>query len=245
VEPDIGQFVLVAVVAFFAATVAAISGYGTGLVLPLVLVPVIGAEATVPVLGVSAFFVNAGRLAAFWRYFDRRHAVIITAAALPTCLLGAYSYTLLSGRGASLVIGIGLLLLVPGRRLLARLHGRLPERWLAAAGAGFGFCAGTTPGSGVILISILLAAGLNGTAVIATDAGITILLALAKTVVFQASGALSRTAWLMALTIGVVALPGAFLARWIIPKIPPGVHLYILDGVVLVGAVLLIERGLS
>jgi hypothetical protein len=48
----------------------------------------------------------------------------------------------------------------------------------------------------------------------------------------------------MALIIGLVAFPAAFVARWLIPKLPAGVHTWILDGVVLIGGVLLIWRGL-
>jgi uncharacterized membrane protein YfcA len=245
VTPDLAQFALVAGVAFVAATLAAISGYGTGLILPLVLVPTIGAEATVPVLGVAAFFINSARLAAFWRHFDRYRAGLVMAVGLPSCLLGSYAYTLLSGKGASLVIGLALIVLVPARRLLVRMRGHLSSRGLAIAGAGFGFFAGSTPGSGVILISLLLAAGLSGSTVIATDAGISMLFAVAKTIVFQASGVLTPEAWLMASAIGAAALPAAFLARWIVPRLSARTHTYILDAVVVVGAVILIARGLS
>jgi uncharacterized membrane protein YfcA len=245
VDVSLGQYFVVAVVAFFATSLAAISGYGAGLILPLVLVPIIGAEATVPVMGVASFFTNAGRLAAFRRDFDIPRAAVIVAAGIPTCLLGAYAYTLLSGRGASLVIGVALLLLVPGRRLLRRLRGRLPTPAVALAGAGFGFLDGGAPGTGVVLISILLAAGLSGSAVIATDAGISLALAAAKTIVFQSSGVLTPAAWLMAGVIGAVALPGAFLGRYIVPRLPGNAHVLILDGVVLLGAALLIARGLG
>lgn len=234
-----------AVVAFFAAALAAVSGYGTGLILPLVLVPIIGAEATVPVMGVASFFTNASRLAAFWREFDMRRAALIVAAGVPTCLLGAYAYTLLTGRGASLLIGLALLLLVPGRRIIMKLHGRLPLPAVAVAGGGFGLLDGGVPGAGVVLISILLAAGLHGGAVIATDAGISLVLAVVKTTVFQSSGVLTSAAWVMAGLIGIVALPAAFLARWIVPKLPGETHIYILDGVVVVGAVFLIARGIA
>ena len=241
----IGQYALVALVAFFAAALAAVSGYGTGLVLPLVLVPTIGAEATVPVMGVASFFTNASRLAAFWRDFDVRRAAIIIATGVPTCLLGSYAYTLLTGKGASLVIGLTLLLLVPGRRIMMRLHSRLSKPAIAAAGAGFGLLNGGAPGVGVILISILLAAGLHGTAVIATDAGISLVLAAVKTTVFQSSGALTPAAWIMAGLIGAVAFPAAFLGRLIVPKLPAQTHVYILDGVVLVGAIFLLARGIA
>jgi uncharacterized membrane protein YfcA len=214
-------------------------------VLPLVLVPIIGAEATVPVMSVASFLTNGSRLAAFWRHFDLSRAALIIATATPTCLIGAYGYTLLSGKGASLLIGCALLLLVPGRRIMKRLNGRLSRRAIGIAGAGFGLLDGGAPGVGIVLIAILLAAGLDGRAVVATDAGISLVLAGLKTVVFQSAGALPPAAWLMAATIGAVALPAAFLARWIVPRLPPGAHIIILDVVVLAGAIMLIVRALA
>jgi hypothetical protein len=47
-------YVLVGVVAALVSVIAGVAGYGTGLRLPLALVPAIGAETTVPMLGVTA-----------------------------------------------------------------------------------------------------------------------------------------------------------------------------------------------
>jgi uncharacterized membrane protein YfcA len=195
-------------------------------------------------MGVASFFTNSSRLAAFWRDFDRRRAALIIATGTPACVLGAYAFTLLTGKGASLVIGLALVLLVPGRRLMMKLRGHLSLPSVAAAGAGFGLLDGGAPGVGVVLISILLAAGLNGSAVIATDAGVSLVLAAVKTIVFQSSGVLTPASWLIALLVGAVSLPAAFLARWVVPRLPGQTHIYILDGVVIVGAAFLIARGL-
>jgi uncharacterized membrane protein YfcA len=240
-----GQYALVVLVTFFAAALAAVTGYGAGVILPLVLVPVIGAEVTVPVMGFASLLMNAGRLTAFWRYFDMRSAAIVIATGIPFSVLGSYAYTLLTGKGASIVIGLALLLIVPLRRLMTKFHGHLSPRSVAVAGAGFGFVDGGAPGVGVVLISILLAAGLQGTTVIATDAGISLVLAAVKTAVFQVSGLLTPSAWLMAIIIGAVALPAAFVGRWIVPRIPAGIHIWILDSVVLVGGAILVARGLG
>jgi hypothetical protein len=63
--------------------------------------------------------------------------------------------------------------------------------------------------------------------------------------VFQASGVLTPAAWLMACIIGAAALPAAFLARWIVPRMSATVHITVLDLVVVVGALVLIARALG
>jgi uncharacterized membrane protein YfcA len=237
-------YALVALASFVAAIVGGVAGYGTGLLLPPVLVPIIGAEAVVPVIAVSALMTNGSRLIAFRTYFDAPRAVIVAAAALPSCLLGAYLYTRLSGPHVAVLIGAVLILLVPVRRILLRRRGHLPNKGVAAAGAAYGLLVGGTTGSGVVLLSILLAAGLQGPVVIATDAGISLMLGVAKTLMFQSAGALPLAAWIMAAVVGVAAIPGAFIARRVAHRLSLKAHTTILDAVVILGGGLLIVQGL-
>src|SRR5919201_1854747 len=112
------QLALIAGMALIASLIGGVAGYGTGALMPLVLVPIVGAEPVVPILSLSALFTNTSRAAAFWRLVDRRRALIVLVAAVPTCALGAWGYTLLTGKGAALVIGAMLVASVPLRRLM-------------------------------------------------------------------------------------------------------------------------------
>src|SRR6186713_3178755 len=114
------QLVPVAALALFASIVGGVSGYGTGALMPLILVPMVGAEPVVPIIAISALFTNTGRIAAFFTNIDGRRALIVVAGAALTCVLGAYAYTRLSGAGAALVIGTMLILSVPLRRFARR-----------------------------------------------------------------------------------------------------------------------------
>lgn len=237
------QYALIAAAAFGASVVGGLAGYGTGLLMPLVLVPIIGPEGVVPVISVSALFTNASRVLAFRDALDRRRARLVGLCALPGCLLGAYGYTRLAGPGVAILIGAVLVALVPTRRLLTRRVGHLGPRGLAAAGGLYGLLVGGTSGAGVVLLSILLAAGLAGTGVIATDAAISFALGFAKLVVFQAAGALTPALWIVALTIGISAAPGAFVARRLAAALSPRVHTGLLDAVVVAGGLALIVQG--
>jgi uncharacterized membrane protein YfcA len=234
------QLLLVAAVALFASVVGGVTGYGSGALMPLVLVPLIGAEAVVPILSMSGLFNNASRVVAFWRYVDRKRAVIVFAAALPTCILGAYGYTRLTSSGAMIVIGTMLCLSVPFRRLLRHLEVRVEGRGLAAGAFGYGFLTGGTVGAGVILLSLLMAAGLESASVIATDAFISIAIGITKVSVYGMSGVVTAQVIAFALLIGLIALPGAFLARALVEALPVHVHMGILDAMVLVGGAAMI-----
>ncbi|HZL31961.1 MAG TPA: sulfite exporter TauE/SafE family protein [Pseudolabrys sp.] len=239
------QLLLVAAVALFASIIGGVSGYGTGALMPLVLVPLVGAGPVVPIIAISALFNNASRVTAFVKYADWRRALIVTIAAVPTCVLGSWGYTHLSSAGAALVIGAMLILSVPLRRLLKHHNVHIGDRGLTIGAVGYGVVVGGTAGSGVILLSLLMAAGVEGAGVVATDAAISIIISLVKVSVFGIAGVLTAQVICFALLIGIVALPGAFLARAFVERLPVHFHAAILDAVVLLGGAMMVFAALK
>ena len=238
------QILLVAAVALFASVIGGLAGYGTGALMPLVLVPMVGAEPVVPIIAISSIFTNSSRFIAFVKFADRRKALIVIAAALLSTALGAYGYTRLTSAGASLVIGTMLILSVPLRRLLRKHSVRIGERGLAAGAVGYGVVVGGTAGSGVILLSLLMAAGLEGAAVVATDAVISLTSAAVKISVFGLTGVITAQVLALALLIGLVAIPGAFLAKAFVERMPVHIHTAILDAAVITGGAVMITSAL-
>ena len=238
------QLLLVAGVALFASLIGGLAGYGTGALMPLVLVPLIGAEPVVPIIAISAVFTNISRFTAYFRYIDRRRALIVVAAAALTTALGAYGYTRLTNAGAALVIGTMLISSVPLRRLARRREVRIGDSGLAASAVGYGVVVGGTSGSGVILLSLLMAAGLEGAAVIATDAVISVATSVIKISVFGLSGVVTAQVLAFALLIGIIAIPGAFLARAFVERMPVHIRTAILDAAVVTGGVVMISTAL-
>jgi uncharacterized membrane protein YfcA len=238
------QLLLVTGVALFASVVGGLAGYGTGALMPLVLVPLIGAEPVVPIIAISSIFSNLSRFAAYIRYADRRRALIVILAAAVTTALGAYGYTRLTSAGAALVIGVMLLSSVPLRRLLKRHDIGIGDTGLAVGAMGYGVVVGGTVGAGVILLSLLMAAGLEGAAVIATDAVISVIISIIKISVFGLAGIVTAQVVAFALLIGAIAIPGAFLAKAFVERMPVHIHTAILDVAVIAGGVVMISSAI-
>ena len=234
------ELLLIAATAIFASVIGGVAGYGTGALMPLVLVPIVGAEPVVPIIAISALFTNTSRATAFRNVIDWRRSLIILACAIPTAMLGAWGYTRLTGQGAMLVIGTMLSLSVPLRRLLKRRGFVLSERGLGVSSVFWGVIVGGTSGAGIILLSMLMSIGLEGAAVIATDAAISVIIGIVKISVFGIFGAVDARVIAVALLIGCVAFPGAFLAKALVDRLPVHVHTAILDAVVIAGGVLMI-----
>jgi uncharacterized membrane protein YfcA len=244
--PDLSltELVLIVVLAGFSAIAGGVAGYGTGALMPLVLVPMVGAAPVMPIIAISAMFTNSARIVAFRHALDPRRALIALVAALPTCVLGAWLYTLLTGRDAALVIGSTLIATVPLRRVLKRRGRRLGEKGFVAASAGWGIVVGGTTGAGVILLSLLMATGLEGAAVIATDATVSIVTGVIKIGVFALAGVITPTVLVIALVIGCIGFPCTFLAKLIVERLPVHVHTAMLDAVVIVGGGVMILGAL-
>jgi uncharacterized membrane protein YfcA len=84
----------------------------------------------------------------------------------------------------------------------------------------------------------------EGGAVIATDAAISIVIGLIKIAVFGIAGVVGAQVVAFALLIGVIAFPGAFLAKALVERMPIHLHTALLDAVVLFGGAFVILRAL-
>lgn len=243
-DVSLWHLTLIALTALGAQLIGGLAGYGTGLIMPLVLVPLLGPEAVVPVISLSAILTNITRVVVFRESVDIPKAMLVSAFALPTTLLGAYCYTLLSSRGASIAIGLALLLIVPLRRVLARHRFRLGTAGGAGAGVIYGFLTGGTTGVGVILLSIMMAMGLTGPQVIATDALTSAILGLAKSGVFAAAGALPPKLIVVALLIGLMATPGALLAKFLSTRLSVKLQDNLIEAAIVLGGLILLWRAI-
>ena len=236
---------LIGAAAIFTSLLGGVTGYGTGALMPLVLVPIVGPEPVVPIIAISATLTNFSRSLAFRSSIDWQRAKIVVLAAAPTSIVGAWGYTLLSGPGAMLLIGSMLVVVVGLRRVAKRYDFRVRERGLAVGACGWGFVVGGSNGAGVIIISLLMAAGLTGAAVIATDSALSVAIGLVRLAVFGVAGVATAKVLAVAILIGAVTLPGAFLARLIVERLPIRVHTAMLDAVVVVGGVVMVAGAVG
>jgi uncharacterized membrane protein YfcA len=229
------QLLWVALVAFAASVLGGLAGYGTGLVLPVVLAPVIGVINLIPVMALAMVFNNGSRVAAFWRDIRWPRVRRLLLLGMPACVAGAYGYTLLQARWIALLIGLFLIATVPLRRVLQRTPFRLGPGTEVLAGGVFGFINGGMTGAGLILISLLMATGVQGAALIASDAIVSLIMGLGKVVLFGSLARLDGQLAIAGVLVGLCTVPGAFVARRLLHRIPAGVHAAVMEFVVLAG----------
>jgi uncharacterized membrane protein YfcA len=244
---DVGlwDLVLIAGMAFALSVVGGLSGYGIGLVLPAFIAPVVGVVAVIPVMSVAMTFANASRVWAYRRSLRLRTVAALMAAALPGAAAGAFLYVQLPPDFIAMALGIFFVATVPVRRLLEYWRFTVGQRGLMAIGAGYGFLAGGMTGAGLFMVAGLLAAGVQGAALVATDAAVSTAINILKVGVFGGSALLTPELILAGILIGLCTVPGAFVAKQIMDRLPLHVHVWMMEALVLAGGASFLWRAIA
>jgi uncharacterized membrane protein YfcA len=244
---DVGfwDLTLIAVVAFGLSVIGGLSGFGIGLVLPAFIAPVVGVVAVIPVMAVAMSFANASRVWVYRHAISLRTVGLLMLTALPGALAGALIYTQLSSDTIATVLGVFLIATVPARHLLERSRFKLGMPGLMAIGGGYGFLAGGLSGAGLFLVAALLATGVQGAALIATDAAISTAINLLKVFVFGGYALITPELFLAGVLIGLCTVPGAFVARRILDHLPLRVHVWLMEGLVVAGGLSFLWRAFA
>ena len=115
----------VGIVAFAAAVIGGLGGFGTGVILTAVLIPIVGVKSVLPLLTVSGVIINGGRM-----FFNRdaiawKVCATVLAAALPATLIGVYVFSILPARPLQIILAVFIAAVVPLRRWAAHRKWRL------------------------------------------------------------------------------------------------------------------------
>lgn len=231
--------------AFGSAIVGGMGGFGTGVILTAVLVPIIGVKAVVPVLSLAGVLINAGR---FWFYRQEINGAAarrVLLTAIPCVVLGTLVYAWLDAATLGLLIGILILLSIPIRRTLKARQITIGTRGLLIGGGIFGLANGFASGMGVILVSLLLGAGLTGPAVLATDALVTIVIDVIRALIFGRFNLLEWDTVVLGIVIGLVTFPGSWLASQIVHRLEVRLHMLFMDALIFFGGAMILWNSWS
>ena len=232
---DAQALAIVAALGIVAAVIGGMGGFGTGIVLTAALAPFIGVKAVIPVLAVAGAIINGGRFWFYRQHLQRPTLTLVLACALPFLVLGTWIYSVLDARAVGTVLGVVVILSVPLRRWLNHRQIALGRTGLAVGSGVFGLATGVASGVGVIMISLLLGAGMTGSAVLATDAMISIVLDICKAALFQRLSLLDEQTFVTGFVVGVATIPGSAIAAWLVNRMHAHLHVLFMEGLILVG----------
>jgi hypothetical protein len=240
---DATTLALVAAAAMGAAIISGVGGFGTGVILAALLAPLIGIKAVIPVLAVAGVVINAGRFWFYRTHLDRRILVQVLAVSIPFLVLGTWIYSILDVRALGTLLGVVVIGSIPLRRILKKREIQLDAKGLAVGSGVFGLATGVATGTGVIMVTLLLGTGMSATAVLATDALISIVLDLCKAALFHRFALLDSQSLFTGLVIGVATIPGSALAAWLVTRMHAHLHILFMEALILVGGISLVVNS--
>jgi uncharacterized membrane protein YfcA len=234
----------VGLVAFVAAVIGGLGGFGTGVILTAVLIPIIGVKLVLPVLTVAGVVTNAGRMFFNREAIDWKTARTVLIAAMPAMLVGVWVFAVLPAKSLQIILAVFIAAVIPLRRWAARRSLLLTRRGVLVGGGVFGFLSGIVSGTGVFLISMLLATGMPGQAIVATDAAISLITDAFRLALFGGYSLIDRSTFVTGVIIGCITIPGSYCAKWLTTRMAAHVHIAVIEGLLLIASVYLVVSAL-
>ncbi len=240
---EILRLLVLVIVPFVGALLAAVTGFGGAAVLLPMLVIVFGVREAIPILTVAQLIGNGSRI-----WFNRQQLNLKVVAwfalgGVPMALLGGVLFAHAPVTALTRVLGLFLLLIVIWR------HRPRPSKWkpplssFALIGAGSSFLSALLGSVGPLMAPFFLAYGLVKGAYIGTEALSTVVMHVAKLVAYKKSAVLPAHAVLIGLALGPIMVAGSFVGKLVVDHLPERVFVLIVD-VTLVAAGVLFLFGL-
>ena len=231
---------LAGILAFLMSTLA---GGGGALVLVPVLNAVVGANQTAVVLNLGTFIGRPARLILFWHDVDWRIVRYYAPAAIIGSWLGAYLFATLNLSWLQILIGLFLVSTVfqfrwgkQQRSFIMPVFAFIPLGLVVSL-------LGTLVGAlGPVLNPFYLNAGLMKESMVATKTANSFLMGLAQLSGYAYFGALNATTLVLGLALGIGAVGGNILGKYVLQKISTTAFLrWIIAFMVISGAVLIYQ----
>jgi uncharacterized protein len=225
---------IICAVGLGAGVLGGVIGFGTTILLMPPLVYFYGPMTAVPVIALVAIVANLARVALWWREIDWKLCGVYAATSVPAVVLGAHTLVRFNPRVIELILGSFLLLMIPARRWLRRMHWKPHLGHMAVVGAGIGYLTGIVASTGALNTPFLPGLRPDQGRLHRHRGGELAGVFLAKGATFQQLGVIDASAIGQGLLIGVFVFAGSTLSKRLVLHLPEHRFLQLMEGVMLV-----------
>jgi len=236
------HFALLTLVAFLAATVAGITGFGGAAILLPALVLAYGTRDAIPILTVAQLVGNGSRVWFHRRAIDFPVVGWFALGGVPAAILGGILFAKAPLAILTRALGAFLILLVVWRHWHRRPL-RMPLRGFAWLGAGASFLSALMGSVGPLMAPFFLAYGLTKSAYIGTEALTTVIMHVTKLVVYRQTSVLSGHSFVAGLAFGPAMILGSYIGKKVVDRLPERVFVSIIEVTLVAAGILFLVRG--
>lgn len=237
------EYAMIAFAAFVGSLVSGLGGFGGSFIIVIVLTPVVGAKAVIPLISVYAICANLSRVLVYRKTVAWKPAIQFTLASLPGIFLGASFLKQVPDQVFLGFMGAVLILVLPVRRYLKRTSFQPGLKTIVGLGFSFGFMSGTAAGSGMLVIAFFNSIGLSGPLLLGTDAVIGLVNALTRSGTFYSFGLLDMDIITLGLFMGLITIPGTWLASRLVNRMGTRIHNHFIEALIAVSGMIFIVRA--
>jgi len=238
-------------VCFLGGILGGLSGAGTGIVVAGFLTPIIGAKAVMPALAIIMLINNGSRVFYYRHAVQGKAALLMTALALPGTWFGTQLYMELSARTLEIILGGAILAVLVFRLARRKVHAPTHSEpvsqkvyWLGGPiSLLYGFLNSMVPGSGVMILAFFTAIGMTASAMISTDAVISLALNMGKIIMFRSLDGLPDSLITISIVCGIASVPGVWFAKWLSTRLRQSTHRWIIELVIAFSAIHILWRA--
>src|SRR6201998_1650561 len=239
--PEALRLSLLAGVAFIAALLAAVTGFGGAAVLLPMLVFVFGVREAIPILTVAQLVAKGSRVWFNRHELDLRVVGWFALGGVPMALLGGFLFAHAPLAALTRVLGAFLILIVVLRHLPRLSAFKPPLKSFAMIGAASSFLSALLGSVGLLMVPFFLAYGLVKGAYIGTEALSTVVMHLAKLIAYRESAVLPLHAILSGLALGPIMVAGSFAGKRVVDRLPERAFVLIIDLTLLTAGILFLS----
>lgn len=238
------EIVLLLAAALVSGLFHTLSGFAGGMLLSLLIAPIVGVAAVVPILSISLVISAISRAWIFRKLVDWTIFLQIMVPALPGIVVGAFIYGHLDSCTISTLLGFFLVGSTVWRRAFIDQGKPVGSVGLGVAGAVFGAVSGITIGGGMLLAPFLLGRGLRREYLAAIFAVIGLTLNFTKSAVFLGTQTLTTQYAVLGVVLGLSTLPGTLLGMAILKRTSIRVHTWWVELLVVIGGIGFVWNGI-
>ncbi len=239
--PEALRFSLLACVAFVAALLAAVTGFGGAAVLLPMLVFVFGVREAIPILTVAQLIGNGSRVWFNRHELDWRVVAWFALGGVPMALVGGFLFAHAPLAALTRVLGVFLVLIVVLRHLPKLSAFKPPLKSFALIGAASSFLSALLGSVGPLMAPFFLAYGLVKGAYIGTEALSTVVMHVAKLIAYHESAVLPMHAIVSGLALGPIMVAGSFAGKRVVDRLPERAFVLIIDVTLLAAGILFLS----
>ena len=218
------MFLLIAASALLTGTVHGATGLAGGVLMAAVLSHVVGIKVAIPVMTCALLFSHASRVLIYRLDIDWPTTGRVLLFGLPTIVLGAFVFTLLSPSVIALIFALFLIASFPIKAWGRKHNLTTGPKLLAGASAVWGMLAGNVIGPGFFLAPFLLGTGMNRLTFVGTLAVIVLVMNATKLAVFGATDLMNSELLMLGVAIGLITIPGNLLGRAVLRRMRDSDH---------------------